>query len=205
VTVAITGLRERKKARTRQALVDAGLELFIRQGFEHTTIEEIVDACEVSRRTFFRYFASKEEIFTAESDDRRAEMVALLTQRPPDEPPWRSVRAAIVDFTRVHWRDGPRRLARARLIAATPALRAASLEAQHRWERALVDALARRAGPSVDRLELHLVAGAATAALHAAIEVWTADNGRGDLNQLVKHAFDRLAHGLAPHPDPPRC
>jgi AcrR family transcriptional regulator len=197
--VAMTGLRERKKARTRQALVDAGLSLFIRQGFEHTTIDEIVNACDVSRRTFFRYFASKEDVFTAESDDRRAAMVALLTQRPADEPPWRSVRAAIVDLARTHWRDRGRRLARARLVARTPALRAASLEVQQRWERELVDALARRTGPDVDLLELLVMAGAATAALQAAIEVWTADNGRGDLSQLVEQAFDRLAYGFA-HP-----
>jgi AcrR family transcriptional regulator len=196
----MTGLRERKKARTRQALIDTGLDLFIRQGFEHTTIDEIVNACDVSRRTFFRYFASKEDLFIAESDDRRTAMIAFLDQRPAAEAPWRSVRGAIVDLARTHLGDRRRRLARARLIAHTPTLRAASLEAQRRWQQALVEALARRAGPDADLLELHLMAGAATAALHAALEVWTADKGRGDLSQLVEQAFDRLAYGFARPP-----
>lgn len=197
MTATMTGLRERKKLRTRQALVDAGLDLFIRQGFEHTTIDQIVNACEVSRRTFFRYFASKEDLFIAESDDRRNDMIELLTQRPVTEPAWLSVRAAIVNLARSHLGDRRRRLARARLIARTPTLRAATLEAQQRWQRALVEALADRTGPGMDRLEPHLMAGAATAALHAAYEVWTGDNGRGDFSQLVEQAFDRLAHGFA--------
>jgi AcrR family transcriptional regulator len=193
----MTGLRERKKLRTRQALVDAGLDLFMRQGFEQTTIDEIVNACEVSRRTFFRYFASKEDLFIAESDDRRADMIDLLTQRAATEPAWRSVRAAVVDLAGALLGDRRRRLARARLIARTPALRAATLEAQQRWQQALVETLSARTGPDLDVLDLHLMAGAATAALHAAYEVWTAENGHGDFSQLVEQAFDRLAYGFA--------
>jgi hypothetical protein len=124
-------------------------------------------------------------------------MIDLLTQRPASEPAWRSVRAAVIDLARTQLGDRRRRLARARLIARTPALRAATLEAQQRWQQALVQALADRTDPDHDLLDLHLMAGAATAALHAAIEVWTADNGRGDLSQLVEQALDRLAYGLA--------
>jgi hypothetical protein len=65
-----------------------------------------------------------------------------------------------------------------------------------------VEALARRTGPDSDRLELHLMAGAATAALQAAIEVWTADHGRRDLTRLVEEALDHLANGFVQHAKP---
>ena len=83
-----TGLRERKKAKTRLALEDAALELFATKGFDATTVDEIAAACDVSRRTFFRYYASKEEVFSGgssgspqalwENSAKRAEIQAVL-------------------------------------------------------------------------------------------------------------------------------
>src|SRR3712207_4537274 len=67
-----TGLRERKKLKTRLALVDAAVELFERKGFEATTVEEICERAEVSPSTFFRYFPAKEAVVFPDADERNA-------------------------------------------------------------------------------------------------------------------------------------
>ena len=74
----IASLRERKKARTRRTLIDAAVDLCLRQGYESTTVEQISDAADISPRTFSRYFASKDAVFIAVLDDLATEIVAEL-------------------------------------------------------------------------------------------------------------------------------
>ena len=80
------GLRERKKARTREALQEAAMERFARQGFDGTTVEEIAEACEVSPRTFFRYFPTKEDVLFADAAARRERLLEVIAERPVEEP-----------------------------------------------------------------------------------------------------------------------
>src|SRR6476661_3304092 len=93
------GLRERKKARTREALHDAAMDLFSRHGFDGTTVEEIADACEVSPRTFFRYFPTKEDVLFADADARRDRLLAVLAERPAAEPAFAALCAAMRTLT----------------------------------------------------------------------------------------------------------
>ncbi len=197
----VAGLRERKKAMTRRALEDAALELFARQGFEHTTVDEIADACNISPRTYFRYFATKEDVLFGDtggnSDARRAELVETISARPAGEPLLRSVREAMLTLTSHLEHDRPLLVAKSKIMAANPMLRTRSVERQRDWEAAITEALQRRDavdGAARSLLELRLLAGVATAALRAACDTWVADGG--ELRPLVSEAFDRLAAGL---------
>src|SRR6266480_4318131 len=89
------GLRERKKLRTREQLTDAAFRLFTERGFDATTIEDIVEQVEVSPRTFFRYFDSKEDVVIGFFDDMGLELRAMLEARPAEEPPFTAARNAL--------------------------------------------------------------------------------------------------------------
>ncbi|MBX6767891.1 MAG: TetR family transcriptional regulator, partial [Actinomadura rubrobrunea] len=91
------GLRERKKRRTRRAIASAALRLFAERGYEETTIADIADAADVSPRTFFGYFPTKEDVVFAEVDDRLAEVRERLARRVPGETPLETVRRATAD------------------------------------------------------------------------------------------------------------
>src|SRR5215475_6534695 len=77
-----TGLRERKKQATREALIRAGMELFIERGYDETTLAEIADAAGVSTRTIFAYFPSKEDILFSTIDSMCDALAQALAERP---------------------------------------------------------------------------------------------------------------------------
>ena len=192
------GLRERKKEQTRRALEDAALDLFERQGFDHTTVEEIAAACDVSPRTFFRYFATKDQVLFGDEGEFTG-MLAGLEQRPAAEAPLRSVRA-VVDAKIESYADEPDRLVRrARVLAATPSLQFHGPYAEFAKLEAVVEALARRdaaAGIRPRLLELRLGVGVGFAAIRAALDSWIADGATGDLFAMVDEAFNRVEAGL---------
>jgi AcrR family transcriptional regulator len=138
------GLRERKKARTREALQEAAMELFTRQGFDGTTVEEIADACEVSPRTFFRYFPTKEDVLFADTEARRERLLTVLADRPAGEPPFAALHAAMRALAFDYRDDRVALVARSKVLEGSPQLQAYKAEHQHGWEAAVVDALERR-------------------------------------------------------------
>lgn len=203
VVTGDTGLRERKKAKTRHAIEARALELFLDKGYEATTIDAITAACDISPRTFFRYFSSKDDILQGDNDARLARLLQLLADRPADESPLRALRESVVALTELYEDDRDHLLLRFRVFERNPSLLARGLESQHAWEQAIVAALDQRHGAIgflYDRLELRLIAAAGMGALRAAVDVWQTGDGRTDLSTLVAGAFDRLAQGLDSHP-----
>ncbi len=194
------GLRERKKEKTRQALESAALALFAEKGFDGTTVDEIVEACDVSQRTFFRYYSAKEDVLFADGDERLEALLAELAQRPPDELPIRAVQAAFHSTTEEYAQDRERLLLRSRIFDGSSSLRSHKFERQQSWEEAVTVALRERdaqRGGSASILQLRLVAGASMACLRAALNQWIESDG--DLEQLVNDGFDYLVDGLATH------
>ena len=185
-------LRDRRKRRTAEAIVAAAVELFAERGFERTTVDQIAAAADISRRTFFRYFADKEELFFAE-DERLLEVVeATLDAAPAGEPVLELARRATRALAARSTADPERRLARERLIAATPALQARRLAKTLRWEQAIAARLVERGASEQEAL---LVPKLAMACFQTAYERWVRDPGR-DLPGLVDESFAALG-GIA--------
>jgi AcrR family transcriptional regulator len=200
---AAVGLRERKKARTREALQEAAMELFTRQGFDGTTVEEIADACEVSPRTFFRYFPTKEDVLFADTQERRERLLAVIADQPAGEPTFAVLHAAMRALAVDYRHDRPALVARSKVVAGSPQLQAYKAEHQHGWEAVVVDALERRpavAGDPVAREELQLLTAVATAAMRVSLDAWVADTAGPDLDVLLDGAFAQLASGFGRAP-----
>lgn len=190
------GLRERKKAKTRDDLREAATELFTEQGFDRTTIEEIAARCDVSPRTFFRYFANKEDVLFVEGEERCQQLLAELAARPASETPLVALRESFVHLASAVESDREGLMKRKRIYAETPSLRTRHLERQQSWDQEIFEALRDRPGASKHAvMDLRLVAGTSMAALHAAVDTWL--EGGGDLRVLVERAFDRISAGLA--------
>ncbi|HEY8373090.1 MAG TPA: TetR family transcriptional regulator [Pseudonocardiaceae bacterium] len=201
---AEVGLRERKKRRTRAALIDAALRLFRAKGYEATTVEEIAAAVEISPRTFFRYFAGKEDVALAQLDELDELLVDALVGRPEDEPPLTALRAAYrVQLERL---AGPDRTTLSRfltvhhLIEAAPPLLAGSLRRSAEVERLMVAELTRRigTGPEVElraALLVRLVRAAARAGFEAGCRRGVLDDPAA-LVSTVEHTLDLATAGL---------
>ena len=199
-TTAAPGLRERKKAQTRQALQDAAMDLFVRQGFDGATVEEIADACEVSPRTFFRYFPTKEDVLFADSQERCAALVQVLAAQPGDRSPFPALHTAMRAVALEYRDERPVLLARSEIVQASPNLRAYKAEHQRGWEESVVGELRRRAearGSATSPLELRLVASVSIAALRAALDTWLDDPDAPDILVLLDQAFEHVAEGFA--------
>lgn len=193
------GLRERKKEKTRQALVRSALKQFARRGFDGVTVEDIAGACDVSPRTFFRYFASKEDVLFADADEQRAHLMGVLAAQPPDAPPLRALRVAVLEVAAEYQSQREAILVRHRIVSETPSLRSRVAERHHCWESAVTAELRRSGrGAGMPELTLRLSVAAATTALRVATDLWIEADGDGDLRALMASALDTLGTGLDP-------
>ncbi|MFD9429799.1 TetR family transcriptional regulator [Streptomyces sp. NPDC060002] len=149
-------LRERKKQRTRDALLRAAVELFTSRGYERTTVDEIAAAVDVSQRTFFRYFTGKDEAALALVEMTVERFVEAVRERPPHEPPMEALRQAVLDgwhsINEVVESVVPVELylRMYRVIESTPVLLAAHLRRSAEVEEDLARVIAEREGLDVD-------------------------------------------------------
>jgi AcrR family transcriptional regulator len=185
------GLRERKKRRTRAAIEHAALALFVAKGFDATTIEEVSAAAEVSPRTFFRYFPTKEHVVFASSDEVLKRLRQAIRNAPADVSDAVALRETFLVLAEGIERHREDNLVRGRLIAENPALRGRSVSLEMEWELALADELLQRSGRKAD-FGARILVSSALAANRVATDEWSGRGGRGSLRRLVLRAFDAL-------------
>lgn len=190
-----TTLRARKKARTREALQNAAMVLFVARGFDAATVDEIATAAEVSQRTFFRHFPTKEAVVFAQHGERMERFRALLAGHEESMPPVDAVRATLRSIARDYMEDREALLAEYRVVTASPALTLRDLEHDSEYEAAIAAALVRGA-PAAPPRDLRILAGAVMGAIRAAMTEWFAAECQGDLEEIGQVAFRLLVAGM---------
>jgi AcrR family transcriptional regulator len=192
-----TGLRERKKLATRTALHEAALRLVADRGLDHVSIDDIADRADVSPRTFFNYFSSKDDAVLGLDPDSSAEQVAAFLARPADESPVQALRAVAHAQAEEMATDTELWPLRLKVIDSTPALLARLAAVFGEGERVLAEAVAARTGtrPGADAYPT-LLAGVAGVAMRTALHRWFASDFTAALPDLVDEAWDALEAGL---------
>ncbi|MEV4535305.1 TetR family transcriptional regulator [Asanoa sp. NPDC049518] len=185
-------LRDRKRARTRQALVEAATTLFERDGYDETTIADIAAAAEIGTRTFFSYFPSKEELLFPESDARVRAAVEAIADRGPQEGPadvlLRALRRVGDDSDDLSGRLAALRL---RYIREIPAVRGRALQIQTDAQGEIARHLAAAFPDQLDEVGAAALTGAFVGAVTAALQVLLADVDRLDDPAAVRAAVQR--------------
>lgn len=193
---AAQGLRERKKARTREAIIEAALDLFERKGYDATTVEDIAAAAEVSPRTFFRYFESKLDLIMARSGEKHAGLGLLLADRPAGEGLVEAVREAMRAELAAQL-DDPLVRREFQVMLTTPSLRNLAREHFYEEEAEMVPAVADRLGRPHDDLVAHVAAGVVASALWVAVDRWIAEGAvLARLDPMIDAAFAVLTDGV---------
>jgi AcrR family transcriptional regulator len=189
-------LRERKKLRTRHALIDTALQRFTGRGFDATTLDDLCAEVEVSKRTFFRYFTSKEDVAMAPTQDMWIAFLAELETRGPErgtllELLQDTLLAALAAMPADGWAE--RVELSHRLTLGTPSMNAHGLQFCDRTTRAAMTILRERFALDEHDLRPRLALDLLVAAFHCALEEWTSGQGPAVRETLVDRLRDAFA------------
>jgi AcrR family transcriptional regulator len=189
------GLRARKRRQTRQRLADTGLRLFLAQGYEATTLDQIAEAAGVSRRTIFHYFEQKEDILLAWKSGLGEAIGAAIRAEAPDRPPLEVALSAMLTLAGRYQAGDLIRIER--LLASTGKLDASNHAKYAEQEQAVLQALASLWPAPERRARLRLAAMAAIGALRLAMERWAERGGAEPLADHLRRAFADLKAEIA--------
>jgi AcrR family transcriptional regulator len=188
-------LRDHAREAVRAEVQRQAWLLFAEHGFEATTVDRIAAASGMSRRTFFRYFAGKDDLVLARMVESGAELVRVLEARPPEESPWAALRAAfqVIVEKQVARAERSRRLQL--MLRDEPAVRATVEEWRRRWTALLAPAVAARLGTQDGYVALRAEAltRSALECLEAAQELWAEHAENEGLSRLVDEAMGAVA------------
>ncbi|MGY4299816.1 AcrR family transcriptional regulator [Bradyrhizobium sp. i1.4.4] len=186
----LDGLRERKRRETRQRIAETGLRLFIENGYEATTLDAITEASGISRRTFFYYFKSKEEILLAWQQGLPDAVHDAILAEPVDQSPLHTVLNALLKL--VAQFNSDRAVAIDRVLRSTEQLRASNQAKYLQMERSVFEALHERWPQARRRKALQVVAMVSIGALRLSVDAWANEAGRKPLASFLKQMFSTL-------------
>jgi TetR/AcrR family transcriptional regulator, regulator of mycofactocin system len=186
----------RRRVTSREELEETAFALFAARGFEATTVDEIAAAAGIGRRTFFRYFPSKNDIPWGAFERELERMRARLRAVPADVPVMDAIREALVDFNRVDPTVVPLHRRRMELILRVPALFAHSTLRFTAWREVVAEFVAARTGQRSGQLAPQAIAHAVLGLSVAAYEHWL-DDPAADLSVLLDSAMLQLADAFA--------
>ncbi|MBH0123390.1 mycofactocin system transcriptional regulator [Rhodococcus sp. NPDC003382] len=192
----------RRPSTTREGLSAVGIELFRERGFDETSVDEIAEAAGIARRTFFRYFPSKNAVPWGDFDEHLAHMRAHLSALPEDMPLAEALASALLDFNTFPESEAQRHRARMELILRNPTLQAYSSVMYQGWRRVIAEFVAARTGASADDHFPRTVAYLMLAVAVSAYEQWLADDS-AELPDLLASGMRTLYSGLNSPAVPP--
>ena len=189
----MSSLRERKRTRTREAIVEAAAKLFDRRGYEGTTIADIAAAADISTRTFFSYFGSKDDVLFPDADARVLAALKAIDERRPEERPTEILLRALTELSDAGGDlVGPMAALRLRFMRSVPSVRGRGLQLQHDAQAEIADRLHAAFPDELDEVEAAALVGAFVGAIGGALEVLLRD-GHADQDLLR----DRLQRATA--------
>jgi AcrR family transcriptional regulator len=196
---APVSLRELNRARTRQAIEAAALELMEAQGYQATTVEEIARRAGVSSATFFRHFPAKEDVLFAQEHDSAERMVWFVAGRSDRSQTLAALAAPVTAFAdEIFSETGSQAHKLTRLVMTTPELAARSMRMRLRWEHGIARQLAREKGADAADFSQVLVANLAVSCLAAALWLWQRGDRPASIAGDARRAFRRAAALSAP-------
>jgi AcrR family transcriptional regulator len=191
-------LREQKKKQTRAALLAEAHRLFTERGYDDATVEEICERAGVSKRTFFRYFPSKEDLVFPNHEERLARFLTFLASADHAMPAFDTLRLATRVFAADYMENREHFIAQQRLIETSPGLMAREHQIDLAWEQVMAAWFGRKLGLGTEEPELaaKVLAGAAIGVIRATMRHWTSRNGADDLEALGISAIAKLERGF---------
>ena len=191
------GRRGRKRSQTRAALADAALRLFAEKGYDNTTIEDITDVVDVSSRTFYQYFASKEDVLFTDVDHEP--FLAAIRAQPSDSSDLEAIRDAyLVRMPNKDRSVDERTVLMKKALESTPALQGRNFQLQSEFRIVIAGALAERHGLTEPDLGMTLTAAIAQAAMHLAYDRWAEADGQIDVSDEIRLLFSLLETSVRP-------
>jgi AcrR family transcriptional regulator len=184
-------IRARRRRLVQDDIARVAVRLFLEHGYDAVPVEALAAAAGMSERTFFRYFASKDEVLRRYRRTRFTRLVQTFQERPADEPPLSALRSAYIETSRVAAADRLRIHALGRLLADAPDVWAKEL-GETVSDMSLVAELARRMGTAADDLRPAVLAAAVSAAVVTGWNRWVRSAGAGDPADLVAASIDLL-------------